>query len=210
MKKAVLFDLDGTLWDVSDSTLKSAIEISHKYNVPEVTIESINRGMGVQKKDSAKIYFPTLDDSLALKLIDEISEKNIENLATYGGNVYPNIEEALIKLSKEYELYIISNTNHIEYIEAFANTSKLKKYFKEFVAAGELNIIKGEAIIKTINKNNINSAVYIGDTIKDKEAANYANIPFVHAKFGFGKDLKSDYSIESYNDLYDVVKNILK
>ena len=37
-----------------------------------------------------------------------------------------------------------------------------------------------------MKRNDIKRAIYVGDTIKDKKAAEYANIPFVYASYGFG------------------------
>lgn len=38
-----------------------------------------------------------------------------------------------------------------------------------------------------IKRNNLTSAVYIGDTQGDCNAAAEAGVPFVHAAYGFGK-----------------------
>lgn len=109
----------------------------------------------MNKVDFAKLYFPNVDPELRLKLIDEIAVLNINNLKQNGGNVYKNLKETLIKLKNNYEMYRVSNTAEIEYIEAFLNTSNLKKYFKDWIAASSLNISKREAIIKVMIENYI-------------------------------------------------------
>ncbi|GAA0337501.1 hypothetical protein GCM10008967_29700 [Bacillus carboniphilus] len=45
------------------------------------------------------------------------------------------------------------------------------------------------------------SPVYVGDTIGDQKAANFAEIPFVYAEYGFGEVDQYDYSIKSLEDL---------
>ena len=162
----------------------------------------------MNKVDFAKLYFPNVDPELRLKLIDEIAVLNINNLKQNGGNVYKNLKETLIKLKMSYEMYIVSNTAETEYIEAFLETSNLKKYFKDWIAASSLNISKGEAIIKVMRENNIKQAIYIGDTMKDLEAAKIADILFVQARYGFGEKLDTKYYINDISELPNVIKRI--
>ena len=61
-----------------------------------------------------------------------------------------------------------------------------------------------------MNDNNIDKAIYIGDTIKDKEAANEAGIPFIQALYGFDKDLNEKYKINSISELVDIIEKIYK
>lgn len=208
-KKGILFDLDGTLWEVADRTYESVNEIVKRHNLEEVKIETIRKVFGLNREEAAKLYFPYLDVKKAVELIDEIAVVNIKNLKKYGGNVYPHLEEVLKKLKDNYELFIVSNTGHKEYIEAFLISAGLGKYFKGYLAASELNITKADAIRKMIKENELNEYVYVGDTEKDLEATIIANVPFIQAKYGFGKDLKTEYFIETINELPEVVKKVV-
>lgn len=51
--------------------------------------------------------------------------------------------------------------------------------------------------------------VYVGDTIKDFEATKIAKVPFIQARYGFGKDLKTEYYINSFTEIPELVKDIL-
>ena len=142
-------------------------------------------------------------------LMDEISKVNIRNIKEYGGNIYPNLEKVLKQLIVKYKLFIVSNTGHKEYIEAFLTTSGLAKYFIDYIAASELNISKAEGINKIIQNYNIENAVYVGDTKKDQESAQIAKIPFIYAKYGFGKNLETEYYINSIDELPQIITQIL-
>ena len=209
MKKSVLFDLDGTLWEVIDSTYKSANIIANKYNLKEISKETICNAFGLNREGAASLYFPNTDLNEAVKLIDEIAIINIDNLKKNGGNVYPNVKEVLNNLVEKYDLYIVSNTAEVEYINAFLNSSKTKKFFKDYIAASSLNISKAEATEKIINENKIEKAAYVGDTIIDLEASKAAEIPFVLAKYGFGKNLQSKYYINELKELPKVLEKII-
>lgn len=210
MKNGVIFDLDGTLWEVIESTYKSANIIANKYDLKEISKDTICKVFGLNKEESAKLYFPYMELNESTKLIDEIAIINIENLKNNGGNVYPNVKEVLNKLVNKYDLYIVSNTAEIEYIRAFLKSADTKECFKNYIAASSLNISKADAIKKVIDDNKVEKAVYIGDTRIDLEAAYANNIPFVQAKYGFGENLNTDYSINEIKELLGVLKKIFK
>ena len=200
--------MDGTLWEVIDVTYNSANKIARKYSLNEVPKKAICDAFGLSRLDSGRVYFPNLRDEEILILMDEIAEIKNRLLNEQGGNLYPNLKETLKELNKNYRLFIVSNTAEDEYIEAFFNTDNLKNLFEDYIAASKLGIIKGEAIKKIIKDNNIESAVYVGDTKKDSEASVYADIPFIYAKYGFG-DIKSENYIESFDELPKILSNIL-
>lgn len=106
-------------------------------------------------------------------------------------------------------MFIVSNTAESEYIKAFLTSSKLEKYFKSYIAASELKISKADAIKKIIEDYKLKKAVYVGDTKKDMEASNLAGIPFIQAKYGFGKDLNTKYYINELKELPDIVEKII-
>ena len=140
--------------------------------------------------------------------MDEIAVIKIEDLQNNGGNVYQGVKEVLNKLVDKYDLYIVSNTAEIEYIRAFLKSADVKELFKDYIAASSLNISKTDAIKKIIEDNKIESAVYIGDTIIDLEAAKSNKIPFVYAKYGFGKDLNTKYSISDIKELPNILEKV--
>ena len=207
INNGVLFDLDGTLWEVTDRTYGVVNEITKKYNLDEVTKDQVKNGFGKNSKDCSKIYFPNIDDSHALELLEESSTLNHQRLKELGGNVYDGLEEVLKELKKNNKLFIISNTSHKEYIEAFLISSGLGKYFDDYIASGGPNNSKGDAIKNVVSKYNLKKAVYVGDTLKALEAANFANIPFIYAKYGFG-NLNTDYYINDIKELPSIIEKL--
>ena len=208
-KNGILFDLDGTLWEVKNSTFESANKIAKKHKLKEISMETICAVFGLNKFEVAQLYFPYLELNQSLSLLDEIEILNIKNLKEYGGNIYPNLKETLESLKKKYELFIVSNTSKSEYIEAFLTSAKLNNYFKDYIAASELGISKADAIKKIIDDYKLDKAVYVGDTQKDMEASDLAKIPFIQAKYGFGKNLNAKYYINTFKELPYIVEKLI-
>ena len=210
MKKAIIFDLDGTLWETLDSYYESINEITKKYNLDRINKELICKNYGNSKSDAAKMLFPNLNESMAFKLLDETDELIIKNLNNSGAYIYPGLEETLFNLKQKYNLYIISNSSNKKYIESFLISTKLFKYFDDYVAASEILLSKGNAIIKLMDDYYIDKAIYVGDTKMDYEASLKAKIPFIQCLYGFGSELSCEYKIKDISELYNKVEYIFK
>lgn len=117
-----------------------------------------------------------------------------------GGNIYHNAEDVLNVLSKKYKLYIVSNCQD-GYIESFYEFHNVEKYFLDYENPGRTGLSKGENINLVIERNNLSNPIYVGDTEGDLNASRYAGIPFVYAKYGFGKVSEYDEVIERFDDL---------
>ena len=46
-----------------------------------------------------------------------------------------------------------------------------------------------------------NEIVYIGDMIVDKQTAKNAKVDYIHVNYGFGKKIKTKYSINKIDDI---------
>ena len=65
------------------------------------------------------------------------------------------------------------------YVPAFLHAHKLGQYFADIEMSGRTGLDKGSNIKLIMERNNIESAVYIGDTEGDEKAARFAGIPFI-------------------------------
>lgn len=202
---AIIFDLDGTLWNTVDSCLKatSFVKEEHSDITRDVTKKQIESAMGKTSDEIVNIYYGYLPREKGEEYANEAFNKNVDNLLKEGGTLYPNTRDTIIKLSKKYKLYIVSNCVK-GYIESFLNTSGLKDYFSDYESYGNTLLSKGENIKLVIDRNNLKNPIYVGDTKGDMEASNYAGIPFVYAAYGFGKVEGFDYKINDISELLNI------
>lgn len=200
MKKiSLLFDLDGTLWDTSISTYEASKKVR------EVNLDIVKKGMGKTKEENAKLYFPDLDVSCGCQLIDEISLENVKLINDGNAKIYPGVIDTLKKLSKKYDLFIVSNSASSNYVNLILKY--IDVHFVELVAAGEKGMNKEEAIGYILDKYQPDYAFYIGDTTIDRDSARANKLPFIFARYGFGDVDDYEYAINSIEDLTNIIDN---
>lgn len=209
MKKAVLFDLDGTLWDSAQPVTDSWNAVLGKYpEAPLITVRDMYGFMGKQLDEIARIMMPNLPESKRMGIMSECMDFELEYLKERGGAVlYPNLRETLELLARDYELMIVSNCQD-GYIQIFLEFSGLGELFSDFESAGKTGLSKGGNNRLIIERNAVDKAVYVGDTQGDLNSADFAGIPFVHAKYGFGSTDRETPSIKKFAELPEILKEI--
>ncbi len=188
MKKGVLFDLDGTLWDSSEEVAfswKTALEKRSDVKTA-ITVEAIRNVMGKTMDEIADILFSEYAPEKRMELLSYCGGEENAYIRSHGGKLLKGLEEMLQHLkSSGYYLYIVSNCQ-TGYIEAFLEYHKLGSYFEDFESFGATGRPKGENIQMVVERNQLDKAVYVGDTQGDYDAAQQAGMPFIHARTGYG------------------------
>lgn len=204
----IIFDLDGTLWNTTATTLEAAREISKKYDeLKEITLSQVQSGMGLSEKENAKNYMPYLEEDKGIYYLRMIDSLNREKIAKEGATIYDGVKDTIKDLSKNYSLGIVTNSWD-DYARTFLKLSNLEEYFTDYIGAASYGISKGEAIKRIIEKNGNEKSIYVGDIEKDMIAANEAGATFIHAKYGFGPNVECKYHILDIKNLEKVIENM--
>lgn len=204
---SIIFDLDGTLWDASNACAKAWNFSLTQAGIPgrEVTDEFIRSVSGLRIDIVMDTHFNFISRDKQEVVLDFYRVNEKEHMRNQGGILYPGLLETLSILKTKYDLFIVSNCLS-GYIENFLERNQLNEFFKDFECSGNTNLPKNENIRLVIERNQLQSPVYVGDTIWDSEAASKAGLPFIYAAYGFGSVENGTTSINSIAELVSILK----
>ena len=209
MKKGIIFDMDGTLWDSAAGVAESWNEaiLAYGYERKPLTAGDIQSVMGKTMEDIADILFPELNVMQRKELLDLCCRLENDYLRRHGGVLYPDIRKTMEKLKVNYHLYIVSNCQ-AGYIEAFLDYYKFHDLIQDIECYGNNDKPKGENIALLYQRNNLEDAVYVGDIQGDYDASMSAGVRFIHAGYGFGKVEADVPEIQKFSDLIEVIDTV--
>lgn len=199
---SLIFDLDGTLWDATETVARAWNAARKKVNfeVQAITQDDIRSVAGMQHDLIYDKFFPNLTDTQKKELMQVSGREEMEHLKTYGGELFKGMREALEYLHGKYKLFIVSNCQD-GYIEAFFEYHDISHLFRDHECSGRTGRPKGENLEDVITRNNLQATLYAGDTKGDYEASQVAGVPFIFANYGFGQVPAYDIKINSPEEL---------
>ena len=164
MKKGIIFDVDGTLWDSAKPVAESwTLMLERRY--PElariITPDDMYRNMGKTMDAIGADLFPGLAPDKRDEVMDACMRYENEYLADHPGVTYPNMKETLAALSREYGLYIVSNCQE-GYIEALMAACGIASYISDTECFGATGRPKGDNIRLVMERNGLEKCLYVG------------------------------------------------
>ena len=210
MKKGIIFDMDGTLWDSAEEVVTSWNQSvkAAGYDRAAITASDMQSVMGKTMDKLADILLPMLSEEERYALLDRCGKDENEYLRQHGGRLYPDIRTTMETLKKKYHLYIVSNCQS-GYIEAFLDYYKFHDLIEAIECYGNNKKTKGENISLLYRRNELDDAVYVGDIEGDYISSKEAGVKFIHAAYGFGKIDEPVPEIKTFAELINVADQVL-
>ena len=202
---SIIFDVDGTLWDVRDAVAHAWRDVITELTDWEINFDGKSLG-AMFGKTMDTIFFHFYPDSTKEeyeKITGIIYKRQKEYLIRYAPALYEGVEKTLEKLSHRYKLFIVTNAQR-GYIDTIFAVHDIQKYFTDWMCFGDTNASKDVTIRKIIERNNLKNAVYVGDTQGDADSCEKAGIPIVYAAYGLGRVEKPWRSIDKFSELEDI------
>ena len=201
--ESLIFDIDGTLWDS-----RALVAIGYNIQLEREGLGHLCTNADVLKTlfgktmtDIADALFGTVPAPERYDLMERcMATQNIYLQEDPCRIAYPGVKETLEKLAKKYRLFIVSNSN-CGYPELCMEKMGVTDLFSGHLCFGDTGAHKGITIQKLMEKYNIRSACYIGDTQGDKDATDMAGLPFIFCTYGFGQVDSCWKSIDQFEDL---------
>ena len=210
MKRAYLFDVDGTLWDSARAVTDSWNEVlKARRGSGTLTVDDMHGFMGHTMDEIAARISPDADPLEQKDIMEACMRHEIDYLESHSGCFYPGVLKTLRALFESgKELYIVSNCQE-GYIESLLEAGNLSSgedgVIRDFICYGETRRPKGENIELILERNDLSpeEAVYIGDTEMDQAAAEEAGVDFYHVRYGFGRVYGALRELDSLEELLE-------
>lgn len=203
----LIFDLDGTLWDSTQTIAEAWNAASAQFDFVDLTLtqEDIRGIAGMPYDAIYQKLFPGLSQEQRQQLQQTAARLELQYLQERGGELYPHLQEMLELLQSTYKLFIVSNCQS-GYIETFLQHFDLQAYFTDIACYGDQRLPKSENIRAVVQRHHLQRPVYIGDTQGDYSASEQAGVPFILARYGFGTVEARVPGIASLAELQELVQ----
>lgn len=199
----IIFDFDGTLAD----TMPVIIEIAEGILQREISSEDIARYRNMTAKQVLKeARVPMYKVPRLLVKGRPLLMKRMNEVELFNG-----LDTVIKDLADSgHELFVVSS-NSAGIINNFLNNFKLKKYFSSIY--GNVGIFsKAQALKKVMKREGFSTddAIYIGDEVRDIEAAKKVGMPIISVTWGYnGKKIlasyKPDYLADKPADITKII-----
>ena len=124
MYDAIVFDLDGTLWDASKSSTIGWNNGLKSLNIDRsITVDDMKSVTGKPIQECLRILFPR-ELSRHPSLLTVLSQYEEDSIKNSGGELFDQLHGTIQYLSKKVDLFLVSNCQQW-YLEVFLASSAL-------------------------------------------------------------------------------------
>jgi phosphoglycolate phosphatase len=197
---ALIFDIDGTLWNASPASAKGwNIGLAKLGIGQEISSAKIEKVAGNPFEECVDILLPGIRAKVP-ELFDTLNSCETEVVRTEGGEFFDNVLEGIRKLAGNYKIFLVSNCQDW-YLNLFLDFSRLRPRLAGFDCYGLSGLSKHEMLLNLKGTHSLINPIYIGDTAGDERAATLAGMTFIHVAWGFGRPEGNPKTFNSFIEL---------
>ena len=190
MKKAILFDLDGTLTESGEGIMKSVQYALEKMGKPEPETQKLRVFIGPPLLEQFMKY-ANLDREEAKQAVIYYRER-YSSAGLFENRPYPGIENLLKVLKENGFLLSVASSKPEKYVVQTLEYFKIDRYFDEMTGATmdgkrveKADVIK-EALRRLQMSDDRDHVIMVGDKEHDVIGARTAGISCVAVAYGYG------------------------
>jgi phosphoglycolate phosphatase len=202
---AVIFDIDGTLWDASKTSAagwnSGLAKLGIARRVSPARIRSVT---GNNYERCVDMLLPGLKASYP-DLIRTLNDCETAAIKSRGGEFFRGAVTAVRELSENFRVFLVSNCQEW-YLDLFLGFSGLRAVLAGFDCYGISGLPKSAMLRRIKREHRLNNPVYVGDTAGDQAAAKMADIEFIHVSWGFGEPEGDAKTVDSFAELLDYLR----
>lgn len=209
MNKTVIFDFDGTIADSFVVIKNILLNLSDEFGYKKPSDEDIKLLRKKHPKEIIKLLgLPYYKIPFLIHRLNKEIQKQIADIGPV-----PGIKEALLELkSEKYSLGILSSASKSN-VSAFLKNNDIEVF--SFIQTGIGIFGKAPVLNQLLKRQKIhkNEAIYIGDEIRDIEAAKKVGIRVIAVTWGFNeknglKEYCPDILVDNPHQLLNSVNSI--
>lgn len=211
--KSIIFDFDGTLHNtikIYYPAFSSGVEFLREHGFArdfELLEKNVAKFLGENPNFAYELIARGANENLKKEVMALVGKNMDENIKKGIGELYDGTIKFLEELSKNYDLYILSNCRE-SYLDTALDVYGIKNYFKKYFAAETYDYIPKDEIIKMERQNIKEEIIFVGDRHHDMEAARINNLKSIFCSYGFGSDEEgkdANYKISSIGEILNLL-----
>ena len=216
MNQALIFDMDGTLFQTNEILEISLEDTFHHLSLMgkwegATPIDTYREIMGVPLPEVWETLLPNHSIEIREQMNVYFQESLIQNINNGKGALYPNVKYILKYLKENnYSIFIASN-GLTEYLKSIVRYYHLDHWVSETFSIEQIDSMdKSDLVQSIINKYDIIQAAVVGDRLSDIQAAKDNNLIAIGCNFDFAKEdelLHADYVLNDLMELQDLLPN---
>ena len=205
---AIVFDMDGTLWDAVDSYCEiwnrcfAMFDTDLRIHRPELLA---CMGMPLDEIYRSLTAGRIVPDASAF--LPAVEREEAQMMSKLGGRPYPGMQEGIRRLSESYPVFLLSNCG-VSGLADMMRFTGITPYVREAITFGATQRRKSENLRWLKKKYGFMQPVYVGDTEGDCQETHLAGLPFVYASYGFGTCSDADLAVDTFQEIVDYFLNL--
>ena len=205
-KQLIIFDMDGTLIDSGDVITNTINFVRTNIGLEKLDKTEMLLTLNNPDVNAAEFFYGTsaFTDEQTVLFTEYYDNNCINDIILYDG-----IKQMLESLSEHFTLTIATNAS-VDFANKMCEHLDIDKYFDMVVGASCVENPKPhpDMLLKILNHLNISKdkAILIGDSLKDKKAADWAQMDSILVNWGFSDHCDSI----AVSNSQELTKRILK
>lgn len=213
MKKAVIFDMDGTLFKtdlILEPALEATFDVLRANNLwdGKTPIEQYRAIMGVPLPVVWETLCPNHSLDVRKNSNKIFQQKLMELIRAQTGALYEEVEDTLHKLSQMYPIFIASN-GEIEYLQSIVETYQLDRFIQGTYSIQQVDSGNKSDLVNLVKETNqIEEGYVVGDRSSDINAAKDNSLIAIGVNFDFAQEeelKQADYVVNHFKEILDIV-----
>ena len=207
--KTIIFDLDGTLFKTDTVFIEALREVCLKREIQLQDKEYITRFIGEpMTKICREIFGKNITDIEVESIRDEV-RKIEKRMIAQSGMLFEGVVEMLEKLKASGYTLCICSHGSSQYVNNILDTFHIEDKFS-FIKSRQEEFTKSQLVKQILDETRCCSAIIVGDTYNDFQAADDTGCISIGVTYGYGCNdyEKSDFVAHCSTDIYDIIMKI--